>query len=483
MSFPATEVQKPTDRGDRPNWRWSKRERAWFIVGLCAVIAYGCYLERRTALRTAPMTDLTVFVNAAWAVRTGEDLYNITDCHGWHYQYPPLLAIGFVPLADPPPPPLPLLARGESRTLGNTPWGYLIEGSQFFGLHHENARFFIIVAIWYALSVLGICFSTHALACALEGRALRQPPPMDEEARVRWWELRLLPLLVCAGSLVTDLSRGQVDIAMLAIIAAALYFATRERELVFGFCLAIPAAVKLFPPFLLLYPFYRRRWPLAAGVLLGLTFGLVIVPAAVFGPRRAIQLYETWSEVLAKPALGIGGDRSRAIELNDVTTSMDNQSLAAAIHNWQHIDQPRSNRPAQFTPAERLAVYVVGGLALAAIAFAAGCRRHDSPRDLMILTGLLIGLALVVSPNVHNYYYLLMLPLVTALLDQQRTLQAECRGLRLLSWPLLFFATIDILTRLPNIGLWLRDIGAPLVSLIVLMAAGAHTLSNRIVRA
>jgi len=329
--------------------------------------------------------------------------------------------------------------------------------------------------VWYGFSVLFICFSTHALACALERRPLREAPPVESSARRRWWGLRLLPLVVCAGSLGTDLSRGQVDVAMLAIIAAALYLATRKRELASGLCLAIPAAVKLFPPFLLLYPFWRRRWRMAAGVAVGIALSLVVIPAAVFGPRHSVEVYRTWFEVLAKPALGTGSDHSRATELTNMTAT-DNQSLLAAIHNWQYFDVPRENRPPQCAPAARVAVYGVGALALAGIGFAAGWRRRDEPRDLLVLAGLLIGLGLIVSPIVHNYYYLLLMPLVAALLDHHWATQPAHRGLRLLPWMLVLFLAIDLVTRLPVIGVWLRDIGGPVLSVVVLMAAGVRVL-------
>ena len=479
MNSPTSEVQEfePIDRNRSASWHCSGVERRWLICALCAILAFGCYLERRTALRTVPMTDLGVFVNAAWAVRTGANPYGITDWHGWHYQYPPLLAIAFVPLANPPPPPLPMLSPGESRTSANTPWGYPVEGSQFFGLNRENAQFFFIVAVWYVLSVLAICFSAHALACTLDGHSLCEPPPINAKARLRWWKARLLPLLVCVGSLGTDLSRSQVDIAMLAIIAAALCLAVRGYELSSGLCLAIPATVKLFPPFLLLYPFWRRRWRMAAAAVLGVTLSMAVVPAAVFGPKRALQIYDTWFEVLAKPALGAGSDRSRASELTD-TNPGDNQSLLAAIHNWRYLDLPHGKRPPQYAPAARVAVYVIGVIALAAIGFVAGWRRSDPPRDLLIVAGLLIGLALIVSPIVHNYYYLLLLPLVMALLDRHWTQDPEHRGLRLLPWPLLMFLAIDLVARLPRIGLSLRDIGAPLLSVVLLMAAGVRAFTR-----
>ena len=123
---------------------------------------------------------------------------------------------------------------------------------------------------------------------------------------------------------------------MLAAIAAALYLATRNREFASGLCLAIPAAVKLFPPCLLLYPFWRRRWAMSGGVVLGIALTLALIPAVVWGPRRAVEVYVTWFEVLAKPALGAGSDQSRAAELTNMTAT-DNQSLLAAIHNWQYF--------------------------------------------------------------------------------------------------------------------------------------------------
>ena len=48
------------------------------------------------------MTDLQVYLRAAWAVRSGADLYTIIDDNQWHYHYPALFAILMTPLADPP---------------------------------------------------------------------------------------------------------------------------------------------------------------------------------------------------------------------------------------------------------------------------------------------------------------------------------------------------------------------------------------------
>ncbi len=378
-------------------------------------------------------------------------------------------------MAQPPPEARPTLAPGEPRTPSNTPWGYSIEGSNVYGLHKQNLRFFFIVAIWYSASVLFVLLASHAVACTLEQTRLNTGLPSDRLARRRWWLLRLLPMVACIGSIGTDWSRGQVDILMLVVIALALYLAASRRDLASGFCLAFPATVKLFPPFLLLYPLWRRRWRMAAGVLIGLVSFLVLVPAVALGPARTIALYRHWSEVLAKPALGKGMDKSRLTELTGMN-STDNQSLLAAIHNWQFHRLARSDRPAEATQAERLAVYFVTILLLAGVAFAAQWRPPSLPLDLLLLVGLLIGVALVVSPIVHNYYYLLMLPLIAALLQFGLFRSPAVRTDWNVLLPLLLFMTTDLVARLPGIGGRLREWGFPLLSLFYLLVAAGVVL-------
>ena len=135
-------------------WRLGRGERIGLGLGFCFILAFGINLEYRTALRRIPMTDLGVFATAAWAVRSGDNLYTVCDWHGWHYQYPPTLAILFTPLAQPVPKRPSTLSPGEKRTEMNTPWGYEIESHRhFYGLHEQNSRFFSIVAVWYLFSI------------------------------------------------------------------------------------------------------------------------------------------------------------------------------------------------------------------------------------------------------------------------------------------------------------------------------------------
>jgi hypothetical protein len=360
--------------------------------------APGIKIFRRRQTRQRPGEPIWPAASAIWS---GENPYAIPDWHGWHYQYPPALAILFLPLAEPVPMPISDVPPVESRTPVNTPWGYSIKGHYYYGLHAANAHFFFSVAVWYALSVLGILLSAHALACALEGSRLRSPPPEDDLARRRWWRRRWWPLAVCAGSLLTDLSRGQADILMLVMISVGLYFVAAGERLKAGLCLAVPATVKLFPPLLLAYPLLRRQWRMAAGVAAGLVILLAVLPAATLGPKRTAELYQCWIEVLAKPALGEGTDTSRLRELTGMG-STDNQSLLAAIHAWTYRSLPRNDRPMEAAPWERYAVYAVGALITIAALRVIGFRRTDSPQELLVIAGLLIGIALIVSPIVAS---------------------------------------------------------------------------------
>lgn len=467
-----------SDPATDTRWNFRRHERIWITVSVCALLALGCLQERRTALRQIPMTDLGVFCIASGAIWSGENPYAIPDWHGWHYQYPPALAILFLPFAEPVPLAPAALAPGEARTAANTPWGYGVPGKNYYGLHANNIHFVFSVAAWYAISLLGILLAAHSLACALEGSKLRSPPPEDAATRRRWWLRRLLPLAVCAGSLLTDLSRGQADILMLAAISLGLYLVAAKESFRAGLCLAFPATVKLFPPLLLAYPFLRRQWRMAAGVAAGLFFFLALLPLVTLGPRRTADLYQCWIEVLAKPALGHGTDTSRQKELTGMG-STDNQSLLAAIHNWAHRSTPRDRRPPEAAAWERHAVYAAGAVMAAAMLWAIGLRRMDSPQELLVIAGLLIGLALVISPIVHNFYYLLMLPLVAALLDSNLRGDHHAGIDWNLLLPVVVFTATDILARLPHIGLQLRDHGVTTLTLLWLLWTGTMFLAGQ----
>ncbi|HEV3237302.1 MAG TPA: hypothetical protein VGZ25_09965, partial [Gemmataceae bacterium] len=145
----------------------STLERVGILIGLIAVLTFGGLVEIRSALLKRHMTDLQVYLRAAWAVRAGEDLYAIKDDNGWHYHYSPLFAILMAPLADPPP-------------------GYPRAGILPFGLS---------VAVWYAFSIACLMLASHGLAKAIEETVHRTHGRRVEPYSRPWWGLRLIPIL------------------------------------------------------------------------------------------------------------------------------------------------------------------------------------------------------------------------------------------------------------------------------------------------
>src|SRR5262245_21599731 len=90
----------PPAAGDRPPYRWE-----WAGTVACGLLLLGflAIVEIRSAfLSSNRKTDLGVYLRAAWAVRTGADLYRVTCDNGWHYVYPPAFAVVMAPLADAP---------------------------------------------------------------------------------------------------------------------------------------------------------------------------------------------------------------------------------------------------------------------------------------------------------------------------------------------------------------------------------------------
>ena len=89
--------------GLSPSAPLARFERVCLCIIAVAFIVFSLITVDREALQTWHKGDLGVYLRAAWAVRIGANPYHATDNHGWHYLYPPLLAVLLVPLADPPP--------------------------------------------------------------------------------------------------------------------------------------------------------------------------------------------------------------------------------------------------------------------------------------------------------------------------------------------------------------------------------------------
>lgn len=316
--------------------RYPGRGERWALVALLILsIGFGAITLARSAFMHSRHTDADVYFRAAWAIRAGADPYRVTDTHQWHYHYPPLLAILLVPLADPPEDAPP-------------------------GTESAPISYPLAVALWYLLNLVMLGWASHGLASAIETSS-SQPVYRDiRPFERRWWQGRLLPLLICLPTVGYSLGRGQVNSLLLLSLCGMSAALLRRRPLRAGVWLALGACVKPYLAVLLLYPLIRHDWRFFRGFGLGALLGLVLIPVLALGPARTADLYRSFYELrLAGLVTGqMHGDIEA--ELNPLRGQFPTYGLA--LFKALHPDP--GQWPEQIPPAYRRFELALGGTLL-----------------------------------------------------------------------------------------------------------------------
>ncbi|MBX9625453.1 MAG: DUF2029 domain-containing protein [Gemmataceae bacterium] len=361
--------------GDARLYRWEKVGLGLFAL---LVVAFGVLTEIRSCFLTFTHTDFGMLARAGWAVRTGQNIYEVTEAGGLHYTYPAPFSVFMAPLADPAP--------GHDRA------GYL--------------PYPVSVGLWYVISVGFVFTAAHALA----GAALPDAVPGSR----RWWYARTVPLYAVLGGIGFSLGKGQVTLLLVALGAAGFAAAVRGRRYASGAWLAAAAVIKVIPAYLFLFPLARRDWRAGAGAVAAAVVGLVVLPAAVWGWGGMIEKHQDfYHHVLLAGTTGAGGERFGK-ELTK-TTATDSQSFQAALHHLRHSHLERKDRPDHADGATRAAHWVIGGLLTGITLLVARRRLTADPADQLVLFGSLSTLMTIVTPVSHMHYYAFVLPLASGL--------------------------------------------------------------------
>jgi hypothetical protein len=414
---------------------------------LALVILFGAWVEFRGALAHNRMTDIGAYLRAAWAVRTGGDLYAITDNRGWHYNYPPLFAILMTPFADPP--------QGIGRS------GYL--------------PYEVSVALWYVLTLtIGVA------GVGMLARVIEYPPRNLLAGRGRrfsrqWWALRVIPLLILLPAIGRSQMRGQVGLLVAFLLCCMIASILKGKRFHAGLWLSGAICIKLIPVLLLVFPLWRRDWRMLSGSLLGLVIGLIIVPVITLGPQRTVDSYVSFYQ--GTLVAGIKGDTVGRVggELTGIT-STDSNSPMVVLHNI--IYPERKHRPKVAHVGERMAHWVTAFVMMVITLIASGWKGRwcsgkieATIKDAGFMAAF-IPLMLVTSPVFHPHYVSMTVPLVMIVVVV--IWEYYSYGSIPATWKAVFcFVAISHLLTSIDMGifLYLRDFGLVLLSTITLWAA------------
>jgi alpha-1,2-mannosyltransferase len=419
-------------------------------IGLAAfvllLIVFGGLVEQRSAFLTRRMGDLDVFLRAAWAVRADADLYGVTSDNDWHYLYPPLYAILLTPLADPP--------RGQDHA-GYLPYAWS-------------------VAIIYVVSLMFLFWGAHVLASALEERADDARFRSQPAYCMRWWALRLWPTLVCLMPIGHTLSRGQVNLMVLAFLCAALAGWIRGRNFRAGAWLGLAICIKVIPVYLLVYPLWKRDGRALLGCAASLLLGLAVIPAIVFGPEKAVTHYETYARVFFAPFFKLNNETALDDEILGSVNASPSVGVKNALFNWAYPDP--GQRPKEM-PALGNYAYLALGIAmtlltlwpgtLARAASPGATGRQDDARPLGASFAALILLMAIFSPVCHPHYLTFCLPLITCILFSQWQFQVTLHLPRMLILVFAGFFVTTAVAYLPSLEI-LQDRCAALFTTLLL---------------
>lgn len=417
--------------------------RDYFLLALLGAIflGLGVVVEIRSAYLTHRHTDFGPYLRAAWALREGVNPYTVTDNGGLHYVYPLPFALLMAPFADAPP--------GHPQP----EWA---------------VAYPISVAAWYLVSVAILFWAVHHLCRALDETAPGGPTHSSVGSRRFWW-LRTAPVWVCLPEIGSSLSRGQVNLLLVALIAAFMAATLRGRRAAAGWWLAAATCLKVIPALLVLDPLLRRDWRMLGHYALGVVAGLVLFPAAAIGPERAWEASRSYAAWVLFPGL-TNDPGPLAHELTSVSSS-DNQSVRTIIHNVTHWSA--DPRPAKAAFGATLAHGLVG-LALVAWTYRAARRIPDGRYRTVFRLGGLAILIVAVSPMSHTHYMVLGIPVVTALIYRELERRGEFRWGAALTALVVLHLLSGIYPRIPQLPGYqaARDLGVTMIGTLLVWWAG-----------
>lgn len=284
-----------------------------------------------------------------------------------------------------PTPPLMAIALSPFLALGDVPGAI------------AWALFKVALAWWSAIVVLRLA----------AGRAADFPP----------WAAAVV-IALCWRVFASDVTHGNVNLAVLAVMAAAARPWQAGRELRAGLWIGLAASLKVTPLLFAAYFARKRAWTALGGVALGLALGLFALPSLFLGAERNLELLGAWWRQMAAPYLSgapVGLMQSEHINqsLLGVLARLVSPVVAIPAHPPRYPEDVFVNVLALSPEALRLLHRVTAVAVLAALLVWTRAPRTDRDGPRVVGEWALVTLAMLMlsERSWKQHYVVLLFPL------------------------------------------------------------------------
>ena len=177
----------------------------------------------------------------------------------------------------------------------------------------------IAASFWFLLNLALAAGATY-----LGVRTVAEPSTDTAERP----SLFLIPLLLAAGLIGSNLETAQVNILIMFLVFTSLFTFRRGADITAGLVLGLVTALKLTPALFIAYFAYKLRLRVILGAIIALVICWVVVPFVVFGQEHFVAVMRGWYGILfayvdqGLLAEGVSGFRHT------------NQSLSAVLHRF-----------------------------------------------------------------------------------------------------------------------------------------------------
>ncbi len=104
--------------------------------------------------------------------------------------------------------------------------------------------------------------------------------------------------------IIGDMQEGQMNLFMLTPMVAGLFLAQLEQprtDWLAGWLIGLAVCIKVTPIIFLIYMLWRRRWRVAAAMVLGTLFWIFPVGALAFGWQQNLIWWNQWTHIMITP--------------------------------------------------------------------------------------------------------------------------------------------------------------------------------------